>query len=105
MHETTTQDTAANACETIELLLQKQYEALVRDDFSAMEEANKTVMEVICGLSLPQRHRLHDQMENIRAIHERMISTLSAKRELTLVDLAATRQRRKLNKSYGAHDE
>jgi hypothetical protein len=92
-------------CRQLEGLLGQQQEALLRDDFQAVEDKGSEIMLIAAALSDEQKRQLAPDMEGIRRVHEQMIQVLSTKKEMTAAELAATRHKRSLNRSYGASHE
>ncbi|HSV26303.1 MAG TPA: hypothetical protein VLH60_00265 [Sedimentisphaerales bacterium] len=90
----------------LERLLQEQYEALVNDDYQTVEDKSGEITRMAAGLSADEQKQLVvGGMEEIRRLHEQMILLLSSRKEAVAAELAATRQKRSLNKSYGVHHE
>jgi hypothetical protein len=100
-----TKATSTNVCEHIVLLLQQQHDALLRDDLAAVEDKGKEITNFAAGLSHEQRLSLGPSMDNIRKMHDQMSLILTAKKDSTAAELAATRQKRSLNRSYRAYNE
>jgi uncharacterized radical SAM superfamily protein len=98
-------NTSSEICRRMESLLQQQQEALLREDFEAVEDKGAEIMLIAVALSDEQKIQLAPYMEDIRRIHEQMIQILGAKKETTAAELAATRQKRNLNRSYGTRHE
>jgi hypothetical protein len=100
-----TKATSTDVCGHIEHLLQQQHDALLRDDLAAVEEKGQDIMNFVASLSHEQRRSLGPSMDNIRKMHDQMFLILTAKKDSTAVELAATRQKRSLNRSYRAYNE
>lgn len=92
-------------CSDIETLLHRQYEALLRDDLQTVEQTGEEILRIAAGLSEQQKVELSSRMEQIWLMHENMLAMLSAKKQMVDAELAAVRQKRNLNRSYGKNNE
>ncbi len=104
MHERA-KDSKPEICRQLEGLLGQQQEALLRDDFGAVEDKGAEIMRIAAALSDEQKRQLAPDMAQIRRVHEQMIQVLSTKKEMAAAELATTRCKRKLNSSYGSQHE
>jgi hypothetical protein len=91
--------------ELLELLLQQQHEALLRDDFDAVEGRSNEIVAIITALRASGDLPAGTHLERIRSLNKQMIYLLAAKKEIAAAELSTTRNKLDLNKSYRVYDE
>ena len=89
----------------LERLLQEQHDSLLQNDLSAVEEKGGQIVNIAAEMSAAGKRLPAPHMERIRQLHERMILILTARKEHVATELAATRHKRSLNRSYGIRHE
>jgi|GEM_PF-6404312 len=95
----------AEILEQLDRLLQEQHDLLLQNDLSAVEEKGGQILNIAAEVSAAGKRLPAQHMEKIRQLHEQMILILTARKEHVATELAATRHKRSLNKSYGVRNE
>jgi hypothetical protein len=89
----------------LELLLKKQREALLVDDFDAVEARSLEIADMVARLHAQDRLPTGACLEQLRSSNEQLMQLLIAKKESAAAELATMRRKRDLNKSYRTYDE
>jgi hypothetical protein len=95
-------DISADDCKQLELLLREQHEALMRDDFDAVDEKSRAIAVLRDRLLSGGAPPVGPRSQHVQALNEKVLQLLVAKKEMAAADLAAFRHKRDLNKSYRA---
>lgn len=92
-------------CLRLQSLLQRQHDALVRNEPAEAEQIAGEVTSLLEHLTCEEKRRLAADIESIRLMHERMFLVLAAQKKSIAAELAAVRQKRSLNRKYGGSHE
>jgi hypothetical protein len=91
-------------CRQLELLLQAQREALLNDDFDAVEAKSLEITGMVTMLQAEGLLPTGACLEQLRVLNEQLLQLLVAKRASAAADLETIRQKRDLNRSYRTQD-
>jgi hypothetical protein len=88
----------------LERLLEQQHDALLDDDFDAVETISNEIVAITTVLKASNSLPTGDCLERIRMLNEKMMHLLAAKQGLITAEMVTTRNRRDLNRSYRTHE-
>lgn len=92
-------------CDRLEKLLQEQREAIVHDRFDVVEARSAEIAELVVHLKARNELPTGTHLEQLRALNDRVMLILAAKKETTAADIANIRRKRDLTRLYRTHEE